>query len=99
MKLGVEPFDPVFRTTRRMQQLYSWSWVEAQVAQTIEVWDGGAAQSAQDGPRYKLKEQQKREKAYDQGLRAVEREVRRTPRSRAERRPPMNGRPSPKAKL
>ena len=68
-----------------MQQLYSWPWVEAQVAQTIEVWHGGAARTTQDGPRYSLKEQQKREKAYDQGLRAVEREVRRTPRSRAER--------------
>ena len=68
-----------------MQQLYSWPWVEAQVAQTIEVWNGGAARTTQDGPRYSLKEQQKREKAYDQGLRAVEREVRRTPRSRAER--------------
>ena len=68
-----------------MQQRYSWSWVEAQVAQTIEVWNRGAARSAQDGPRYSLKEQQQREKAYDQGLRAVEREARRNPRSKAER--------------
>ncbi len=68
-----------------MQQIYSWSWVETQVAQTIEVWNRGAAQPARDAPRYSLKEQQKREKAYDQGLRAVEREVRRTPRTRAER--------------
>ena len=68
-----------------MQQIYSWSWVEAQVEQTIEVWNRGSAQPAQDGPRYSLKEQQKREKAYDQGLRAVEREVRRTPRTKAER--------------
>jgi hypothetical protein len=68
-----------------MQPIYSWSWVEAQVAQTIEVWHRGAAQPAQDGLRYSLIEQQKREKAYDQGLHAVEREVRRTPRTRAER--------------
>jgi hypothetical protein len=68
-----------------MQQIYSWSWVEAQVAQTIEVWHRGAAQPAQEGPRYSLKEQQKREKAYDQGLRAVEREVSRAPRTRAAR--------------
>jgi len=68
-----------------MQQIYSWSWVETQVAQTIEIWNRGGAQPAQDGPRYSLKEQQKREKAYDEGLRAVEREVRRTPRTRAER--------------
>jgi hypothetical protein len=68
-----------------MQPIYSWSWVEAQVAQTIEVWNRGAARPVKDGPRYNLKEQQKREKAYDQGLRAVEREVRRTPRTKAER--------------
>ena len=80
-----ELFDPAFRNHQGMQQIYSWSWVEAQVAQTIEVWHRGAAQPAQDGPRYSLKEQQKREKAYDQGLRAVEREVSRTPRTRAAR--------------
>ncbi len=68
-----------------MQQLYSWSWVEAQVAQTIEVWNGCAASSALGGPRYCLKEQQKREKAYDQALRAVEREARKAPRTKAER--------------
>jgi hypothetical protein len=68
-----------------MQQRYSWSWIEAQVAQTIQVWDGGAARPAQDGPRYTPKEQQKREKAYDQGLRAVEREASRVPRTKAER--------------
>jgi hypothetical protein len=68
-----------------MQPLYSWSWVEAQVAQTIAVWNGGAAQPAQDRPRYSPKEQQRREKAYDQGLRAVEREVKRLPRSKEDR--------------
>jgi hypothetical protein len=68
-----------------MQQLYSWPWVEAQVAQTIEVWNGSVARSAQGGQRYGLEEQQKREKAYDEGLQAVEREVRRSPRTKAER--------------
>lgn len=68
-----------------MQQHYSWSWVEAQVAQTIQVWDAGATRSPHDGPRYTLKEQQRREKAYDQGLQAVEREARKVPRSKAER--------------
>jgi hypothetical protein len=81
----MEPFASAFRNHQGMQQIYSWSWVETQVAQTIEVWNRGAAQPARDAPRYSLKEQQKREKAYDQGLRAVEREVRRTPRTRAER--------------
>jgi hypothetical protein len=81
----MEPFAPAFRNHQGMQQIYSWPWVEAQVAQTIEVWHRGAAQPAQNGPRYSLKEQQKREKAYDQGLQAVEREVNQNARSRAER--------------
>jgi hypothetical protein len=68
-----------------MHPLYSWSWVEAQVAQTIEVWNGGAAQAAQDGPRYSPGEQQKRETAYDQGLQAVEQEAKKNPRTKAER--------------
>jgi hypothetical protein len=72
-------------TVTRMQRLYSWPWVEAQVARTIEVWNDGAARSALGGPRYCVEEQQRREKAYDEALRTVEREVRRTPRSQAER--------------
>ena len=68
-----------------MQPLYNWSWVEAQVAQTIELWSGSAASPAQSGPRYSLNEQGKREAAYDEGLRAVEREARRAPRSKAQR--------------
>ncbi len=75
----------LFVTIGRMQQRYSWSWVETRVAQTIEVWNGGAAHAAQDGPRYSPTEQRKREKAYDQGLRAVEREAKRKPRTQAER--------------
>jgi hypothetical protein len=68
-----------------MQHPYSWSWIEAQVAQTIDVWDRGAARSAHGSPKYSTKEQQEREKAYDEGLEAVEREVRRTARTKAER--------------
>jgi hypothetical protein len=68
-----------------MQQHYTWSWIEAQVAQTAEVWNTGAARSAHAGPRYTSKHQQEREKAYDQGLRAVEREANRAPRTKADR--------------
>ncbi len=68
-----------------MQRCYSWSWVEAQVAQTIAVWDASAAPSTISGPRYRLKQQQTREKALDQALRAVEREVKNAPRTRIER--------------
>jgi hypothetical protein len=74
-----------FVTNRRMNPLYSWSWIQARVAQTIEVWNGGAAHAAQGGPRYSPREQQKRETAYDQGLQAVEREAKRNPRTKAER--------------
>jgi hypothetical protein len=68
-----------------MDPLYSWSWVEAQVAQTIEVWNVGAAQAAHDRRRYSPREQRKREAAYDQGLQAVEREAKRNPRTNGER--------------
>jgi hypothetical protein len=81
----VEPFHLSFRNRERMKQLYSWPWVETQVARTIDVWNGSVAPSMLIGMRYCLKEQQKREKAYDEALRAVEREAKRTPRNRPER--------------
>ena len=73
------------RNMRRMQQLYSWSWVESQVAETIEVWNGTLAFSIPRGQEYSPKEQLKREKAYVEALRTVERESKRAPRTRAER--------------
>jgi hypothetical protein len=74
-----------FVTLSSMKQLYNWSWVQAQVSQTIEVWNGSSAHSVQSGPRYGLKDHQKRENAYDRALREVEREVRQVPRTKAER--------------
>jgi hypothetical protein len=68
-----------------MQETFSWAWVEAQVARTIEVWNSSAARPAQGGPRYCASEQRRRERAYDEGLRAVEREAKSLPKSRAER--------------
>jgi hypothetical protein len=68
-----------------MERLYSWSWVEAQAAQTIDVWNAGAGRSAVGGVKYSLQEQERREKAYDDALQTVERELRRTPRSKTER--------------
>ncbi len=55
------------------------------MAQTVEAWNGCAVRALPAGPRYTRKEQRTREKAYDQGLRAVEREARRNPRTPAER--------------
>ena len=68
-----------------MQQSYSWAWVEAQVAQTIKVWNDVAGRSAPHARLYSSKDQQNRENAYDEGFRAVEREVKRAPRAKRER--------------
>jgi hypothetical protein len=64
-----------------MEHRYSWSWIEAQVALAAESWNGCAGRLLPAGPRYSLDEQRKRERAYDQALRAVEREARRVPRT------------------
>ena len=69
----------------RMRDAYSWDWVEAQVAQTIDVWNGNAARPAPRGPQYCVEQQQKREKAYDQALREVEFEAKKKSRTKAER--------------
>jgi hypothetical protein len=68
-----------------MEHRYSWSWIEAQVAQAGEAWNGCAGRLLPAGPRYSRDEQRKREQAYDQALRAVEREARRAPRNPAGR--------------
>ncbi|MGA2350560.1 MAG: hypothetical protein ABSF70_09035 [Terracidiphilus sp.] len=59
-----------------MNDHYSWAWVEAQVAESVEAWKLCADHSLPALPRYIQKEQRRHEKAYDQGLRAVEREAR-----------------------
>ena len=68
-----------------MRDLYSWPWVEEQVEQAIASWNGCALPFLPESPRYSPREQHKREKAYDKGLRAVKREAMRAPRTPAER--------------
>jgi hypothetical protein len=68
-----------------MRQSYSWAWVEAEVAETIKVWNSGVGRPAPRARLYTAKDQQIRETAYDEGLRAVEQEVKRAPRARRER--------------
>ena len=68
-----------------MERRYYWTWIEAQVAQAFVAWHSCAARSLPSGPRFTRREQRKREKAYDEGLRSVEREARRAPRTPAER--------------
>jgi hypothetical protein len=69
-----------------MKDDYSWAWIEAQVAQTGEVWKACASRALPELPRYTPKEQRGREKAYDQGLKEAERAARASQRSPAERR-------------
>jgi hypothetical protein len=69
-----------------MEERYSWSWVEAEVCDAIEAWNRCAVRTLPPIPRFACSEQRRREKAYDQGLRSVEREARRVPRTLAERR-------------
>jgi hypothetical protein len=68
-----------------MEDHFSWAWVEAQAAQSIAAWKACAARSLPALPRSTRKEQRAHEKAYDQGLRAVEREARLARRNPAER--------------
>lgn len=68
-----------------MQELYNWPWVETHVEQAIAVWKDCASRPAPMGPRYAREEQRKREKCYDETLRAVEREAKRVSSGRAGR--------------
>ena len=68
-----------------MEQIYNWAWVETQVAHTIGVWNESASRWAQGSQRYSTQEQQQREKAYDEGLQAIEQEIRRAPRTKVDR--------------
>jgi hypothetical protein len=67
-----------------MRQLYR-SWVEAQVGQTIELWNSSAESSVLGGPRYSVDEQQRREKVYREELRTVEQVAKKACRTKAER--------------
>jgi hypothetical protein len=60
-------------------------WVQKQVEQTIGVWRTCAGDLPRGLPQFATGEQRKREKAYDDGLRAVQREARKAPRNAAER--------------
>lgn len=68
-----------------MRNTFSWPWVEAQVARTIDVWNGSAAGSEPLVPQYGLEQQRQREKEYDEALATVEREAKKVRRTKAER--------------
>lgn len=68
-----------------MEELCTWPWVEARVDEAIAVWNDCATKTAQMGPQYARKEQRKRERSYDEGLYAVEREAKRIGRGTTDR--------------
>ena len=72
-----------------MERGYNWSWVESQVSATIAEWQScglfRAPSPVQDGPRFSPADQQRKEDAYDEALRTVEREAKQARRSGAER--------------
>lgn len=60
-----------------MRHSYDWAWVEAHVSQTEDLWNGSARPWANgNGRLYTPKEQQVKEKAYDEALQSVEQEAR-----------------------
>jgi hypothetical protein len=69
-----------------MREDYSWTWIEAQVALTLEVWKACAQSALPELPRFTAKEQRAREKAYDEGLKEAGRAARLAERSPAKRK-------------
>lgn len=68
-----------------MLEHFSWSWVQAQVAQSVELWNRSVIPPGLNGPRYAFQEQERRERAYDEALDSVERELRKAPRGKVAR--------------
>ena len=69
-----------------MQGIFSWCWVEAEVERTVAVWKDFASSAGLGGPRYSVREQQRREQAYDEALQVVECEMKRNPGTKSDRR-------------
>jgi len=68
-----------------MHPTFSWLWVQSQSALTAESWRACACQPLPPGPVFTPLEQRTREQAYDDCLRAVERELHNPPRTAAAR--------------
>ena len=81
----MEPGHAARRTSCCMQQSFSWPWIEAQAADTIELWHACANCDPAPGPSYSRQEQRRRERSYDQALAQVENELRDKPASAAGR--------------
>ena len=68
-----------------LERSYNWSWVEAQATDTMARWNSCAQKTCPGGPRFSRIEQQRREDAYDEALRTVEREAKQASRGNRER--------------
>ena len=68
-----------------MHPIFSWSWVESQSALTAQAWHSCACRSLPHAPFYAPLEQRRRERAFDDCLRAVEQELHAPPRTQADR--------------
>ncbi len=68
-----------------MERAYNWSWVESQVSATIADWDSCGLSRAANNPCFSPADQQRKEDAYDNALRTVERDAKQARRSASER--------------
>ena len=69
-----------------MERHYNWAWVESSVSAAIAEWNTCAGSPTPNAPRFSGQEQAKKEKAYDNALRAVEGEAKYSGRGCAERK-------------
>jgi hypothetical protein len=65
--------------------LHSWPWVEAEAARTARHWHACAIHPLPAAPLYSPQEQRRRERAYDDGWRAVDRALDHVPKTKADR--------------
>ena len=68
-----------------MQESLDWSWVEAQIADTVNLWHSCSQRRPLPCPTYSRSDQRNREQAYDRALTEVEREARAKPVTPADR--------------
>ena len=84
-RCATEPAYRYLRKNQNMPATFDWLWVQEQVADAVELWNGCAAPPASSAPLYSAREQVRREQIYDQALQDVEGETRRKPMTRAQK--------------
>jgi len=79
------PRESYYVSLGKMEQRYSWSWIEARVVETVRDWNECARRPLPHLMRFTREEQRDRENAYDDALRKVETEACCNPRTASER--------------